>query len=137
MAEVLLQRLLDQAGVEAEVLSAGTMAWPGGGAHPNSIATVARVGLDLSGHRTRPLTEGLARWADVALGMESSHVASVLELDSDAEAHLITDFLIGDTRHGIIDPIGSGPELYEEVFSEIRECLENFVDRVIDRIGGV
>ena len=128
MAEALLRRMFDEAGIPAEVQSAGTLSWTGGPAHPDACAIAAADGLDLDRHEAQPLTEDLVGWADVILGMQKAHVLRALEIDSTADARLITDFdPAGSTRDGIDDPIGLGRNVYAEVFEEIRRCLEGFV----------
>jgi protein arginine phosphatase len=131
MAEALLARLLEQAGMPAEVRSAGTLPWTGGPAHPDAVATAAKAGLDLGRHAAQPLSEELVRWADLVLGMERAHVLQVREIDSTADAHLITEFdPRGRRRDGIDDPIGMGPEVYERVFDEIRQALTGLVAKL-------
>lgn len=127
MAAALLARLMEEAGVAAEVRSAGTLPWCTGPAHPDARATAAREGLDLSAHQAQPLTEELVAWADVILGMQRAHVLQVRQIDSTADVRLITEFDPGGPSGGIDDPIGLGPEVYERVFGEIRRCLERFV----------
>ena len=128
MAEVLLRRLLEDAGIPAEVRSAGTLPWTGGPAQPEACATVADAGLDLSRHEAQALTNGLVAWADVILGMQRAHVLQVRELDSTADVRLITEF---DPERrggeGIEDPIGQDREVYGRVFGEIRRSLDGFV----------
>ncbi len=133
MAEALLTRLMAEAGVSAEVRSAGTLPWCGGPAHPDARATASREGLDLEGHEARPLTEELVAWADVVLGMQRAHVLQVRQLDSAADVRLITEFDPGGSLKGIDDPIGLGPDVYDRVFGEIRRCLEGFVASRFDQ----
>lgn len=128
MAEALLSRLLEDAGIPAEVRSAGTLPWTGGPAHPDACATVAEAGLDLTRHQAQPLTEELVAWADVVLGMQRAHVLQVRELDSAADVRLITEFDSERTGgEGIEDPIGQDREVYARVFGEIRRSLDGFV----------
>lgn len=128
MAEALLRRLLEEAGVEAEVRSAGTAAMTGGPAHPHSRRTAAAHGLDLSSHVARPLTEEILRWADIVLAMQPNHARAVRDLDSTVDVHVVTEFLPRPSREGVRDPIGWGPDVYEDVFDEIRAALEAFVE---------
>lgn len=128
MAEALLQRLLERSGIEAEVRSAGTAAMTGGPAHPHSVETASAHGLDLSEHVASPLTEESLRWADTVLTMHPDHARAVRDLDSTVDVHVVTEFLPGRSKRGIRDPIGWDRDVYEEVFDEIREALEAFVD---------
>ncbi|MBW3660138.1 MAG: low molecular weight protein arginine phosphatase [Gemmatimonadetes bacterium] len=128
MAEALLRRLFVRAGVEAEVISAGTAAVTGGPAHPHSLQTAAARGLDLSSHVARPLSEELLAWADTVLAMQPSHARIVRDLDSTVDVHVVTEFLPEGSPDGVLDPIGWDREIYEEVFDELREALEAFVE---------
>ena len=128
MAEALLRRLFEEAGLPAEVRSAGTLPWTDGPAQPDAVATAAEAGLDLTGHRARPLTQDLVRWADIVLAMQASHLYTVRELDSAADVRLLTEFDPEPRSGGAIeDPIGQSPAVYASVFEEIRRCLEGFV----------
>jgi protein-tyrosine phosphatase len=80
MAEVLLRRRLEQAGVSATVSSAGLH--PGGRpATAHGVETMAERGLDLAPHRSRQLAAGLVQQADLVIGMAREHVreAAVVE----------------------------------------------------------
>lgn len=129
MAEALLRALFAEAGFLAEVRSAGTHAMDGAPAHPDARAVAAEAGLDISAHRSQPLTADLVRWADIVLGMSPGHVARARALDETADIRLITEFDPGG-RHedGIVDPIGYDRGVYVKVFDEIRSCLERFVE---------
>jgi protein-tyrosine phosphatase len=89
MAEALLTRRLLDAGVAATVSSAGLL--PGGApATGHAADTLARRGLDLSGHRSRSLDRSLVDGADLVLGMTREHVREVAVLDPDAYARSFT-----------------------------------------------
>lgn len=127
MAEALLGRMFAEAGVRAEVHSAGTGAMTGAPAHPHARAVAAERGLDLTGHVAQPLTEELLRWADTVLCMQRSHARYARELDSTADVRVVTE--LGERGgEGVRDPIGWDREVYEEVFEEIRTHLEPFVE---------
>lgn len=49
--------------------SAGSIADPGGHVHPEVVAVVSELGIDLAGRRPRPLTDELAARADVIVTM--------------------------------------------------------------------
>ena len=73
MAEVLLRRHLERAGVDATVSSAGL--YEGGvPATGHGVAAMADRGLDLSGHRSRQMDAELLRRADLVIAMARVHV---------------------------------------------------------------
>jgi len=136
IAEALLRQLTEEAGIDAEVVSAGTHATPGWPAHPESQAVAAEAGLDLSDHQAQPLTVELVQWADIVLGMSHGHVAHALALDDTADVRVITEFdRGGQIGHGVGDPIGWGRKAYEIAFTEIRVCLEGFVEDHLRRLS--
>lgn len=127
MGEVILRRMLEEAGVPAEVRSAGTGAADGEPAHPHAREVASEAGLDLSGHVASPLSENLMRWADTILCMQRSHARFARELDSTADVRLISE-LGGGGGSDIRDPIGYDRDVYEDVFQEIQARLEPFVE---------
>jgi len=62
---------------EWKVGSAGTWAKDGLPAHPKAIEAAARLGLDLSRHRTREVTERLMNATDLIVCMQPSHKESL------------------------------------------------------------
>ena len=83
MAEVLLRRHLERAGVAATVSSAGL--YEGGApATDHGVAAMADRGLDLREHRSRRLTDDMVRRADLVIAMTRLHAreAAVLQPDT-------------------------------------------------------
>ncbi len=81
MAEVLLARAAAARSSTAvgpvEVGSAGVWAEPGSPASEGSVAAMARVGLDLSAHRSRRVSAELLDQSDLVVTMESRHVVEL------------------------------------------------------------
>ncbi len=75
------------------VQSAGVSAAPGCAASPEGVAVAARAGIDLSGHRSQPLTPGLAQWADLILAMSPSHLAVVDRVGAGEKEYLECQYL--------------------------------------------
>ena len=73
MAEALLRARLDEAGVAAEVRSAGYLT-EGRPVAALAGQALAEMGLDVGGHRSRRVAEDGLRWADLVLAMEREHV---------------------------------------------------------------
>lgn len=83
MGEALLRAHLAARGAEARVGSAGTLAWDGPATEP-AARVMSERGLDVSGHRSRPLTHALVAGADLILAMTRSHVWGVHAFDAGA-----------------------------------------------------
>ena len=66
MSQALFERV---AGGRHNALSAGSEADPDGHVHPQVIEVMSELGADLSDRRPRPLTDELARRADVIVTM--------------------------------------------------------------------
>jgi protein-tyrosine-phosphatase len=92
MAEVLLRSHLHARGIDAHVHSAGTMYWDGPAAE-HAVAVMLEIGVDLSTHRSRPLTPAMLDEADLVLGMTRSHVAAAGNHSPDAADRT---FLVGE-----------------------------------------
>ena len=119
MAEALARDLLrDQAGVD--VGSAGVFAGDGAAASEQAVDAMGRLGIDLSGHRSRALTPQMIAEADQVYTMTESHRRAVLAQNPEAEIKVQRLDPNGD----ISDPFGGPLEVYEETAAQIRRALE-------------
>ncbi len=135
LAEALARREAEQRGWEGvSVASAGTGAFTGSHASEGSLAAAESVGLDLSQHRSQPLTPELVEQADLVLTMGLHHLAQVVALGGDGKAALISAFAEGadaDAGWSVPDPFGAGIEVYMETL----RALEELVSAVMGRIA--
>src|SRR4051794_7273086 len=75
MAEAIARAELERRGwSNVRVASAGLAAAAGEPATREAVVVAARRGLDLGGHRARQLSAEIIGWADLVLGMSSSHL---------------------------------------------------------------
>jgi protein-tyrosine phosphatase len=81
MAAAFLARGLERAGVDAQVLSAGTNAEVGRPAASPVVETMRGFGIELSEHVSRQLTPQLARGAHVVLGLTREHLREAVMMD--------------------------------------------------------
>jgi protein-tyrosine phosphatase len=96
------------------------MAMPGSRATPAAVSALAGIGVDLSKHRSRPLTVELVHQADVIYTMGKSHRQAVLALVPGA-----ADKVVGlDPAGDIEDPFGSDEALYRRLAGELRKLIE-------------
>jgi protein-tyrosine phosphatase len=79
MAEFLLRRRLEQAGIDARVHSAGLMS-DGQPAPPDGIEVMAALGIDTSPHLSRRMTVEMLERADLVIGMAKEHVREAVLL---------------------------------------------------------
>ncbi len=99
------------------VASAGVAAWTGGHASDNAVEAMARMGADLSGHESQPLTESLVQQADIILTMTASHRAAVLAQFPEAGGRVA---VLDPERRDVVDPIGGTLETYLDCARQIR-----------------
>jgi protein-tyrosine-phosphatase len=113
------------------IQSAGTGASHAAEASPDAVTVAAERGIDLSGHRSQPLTQALVDWADLILAMSPSHLWTVGEMDGAEKAGLLTDFLEGNGYgQAIEDPFGSDIETYRDTYAQLEEAIDAMLDRL-------
>ena len=128
MGEMLLRKLLlERFGREdiAQVVSAGLAASHGGGATPQAVEVMGRLGLDLTGHCSRPLDDSLMSMADLVLTMTRRHREAILAAWPDR-----ADRVFNLRRDGgdISDPVGMPVDVYSQCAEQIRRELSAWVD---------
>ena len=110
------------------VASAGMAAWAGGSASEHAIAVAREMGGDLGGHESQPLTEGLARQADVILTMTAAHREALVARFPEAGGRVA---LLSPDRQDVIDPIGGSLDTYRRCARQIREHLAARLDTLL------
>jgi tRNA threonylcarbamoyl adenosine modification protein (Sua5/YciO/YrdC/YwlC family) len=109
------------------VMSAGIAAEEGGKAAAEAVQVMSDSGLDLRGHETQPLSEPLARHADVIYTMTRAHrEAIVAQWPSAAER---TEVLAAGGAD-ICDPIGGPVERYRCCAERLRAELETRINEL-------
>lgn len=134
MAEGLLRHALKSKN-NVKIVSAGIGAMEGQPPSAHAIEALKRVGIDISQHRSRPLTPELVREADYVFGMTNVHVETAARLFPAAaeKIRLVREFnksLLPEEKE-IPDPIGRTLEVYEQCRDEIIEGIRlilNFIE---------
>ncbi len=123
--------------VVVESAGAGANPFPPGvpmpeiGASDGALLVAMEHGIDLGGHRARPLTREMVAHADLVLTMADRHLARVGELGGAGKSFLLTDFASnGERARGVADPFGGDLATYRVTFTE----LEHEVRRALDRL---
>jgi protein-tyrosine-phosphatase len=89
MAEGLMRHDLNVRGIESDVSSVGTLE-VSSGADPFAVQILAEQGIDISGHRSRMMTEKDLAGVDLVIGMAPEHVRAVALLDPSVFARTFT-----------------------------------------------
>ena len=129
MAHVIAERFSQTRGREMVVKSASTMGLKDVPAEKNAIAVMKEVGLDLTGHRSQPLTDELIDWAEYVLVMEYTHAKHIRTKHPQVDEKLMLLGPMGAT-HEISDPIGGWKYKFRRSRDVIQRCVEGFIDRL-------
>lgn len=133
MAEKLLQHALNAEGGpldQLEVISAGVAAGYGDPASENSVAALKKVKLDLSHHKSQPLTDELIDKAFAIFGMTDSHLDILRHYYQKlpGRVHLMREFM-GEGEDGQIpDPIGQDFDAYCACRDSMIEAIPSVVN---------
>lgn len=133
LAEGLARAEIERRGWKhVEVASAGLSAAQGERATRAGVVVAGRAGIDLKGHRSRPLTPEIAGSADLILAMGPGHVAELRRLGVGERATTLGDFVAGAEGAGpaVPDPFGGNEAIYQETFEELRELVSAALDRL-------
>lgn len=135
MAAALLQHALaaqPDALRNLRVISAGVSARSGEPVSQNSVLALRKVGLDISQHRSQPLTQRMLDEALMVLCMTDSHRA-MIQVQADPvprHLHLFREFLPGSVDKEIGDPYGGPISVYEAARDEMVESIPSLVARL-------
>lgn len=134
MAEKLLQHALaaeDAPLKDIVVVSAGVAAGFGNPASVNSVKALQRVDIDLSRHKSQPLTDELLERAFAVFGMTHSHLDLVHafhpEAEPDVRLHLFREFIGHNETDEIPDPFGASLDAYQACMDSMVEAVPSVV----------
>lgn len=127
MASALLRDALadrPEDGISTEVRSAGASAFGGSPASPEAIEAMARLGIDLTTHRSAALTRELVRNAERVYTMTEAHRLAVLTLDPTADDRVLP-----------LDPEGDVPDPYGGDIDQYVQTAERLLRLVKSRLA--
>ena len=131
MAEALLNETASahQSDIAAE--SAGLHASNGVSATDSACAEMRKLGLDISSHRSRRLTQDLIDRADLILAMSAVQRRRVAGSFPDARGKLV---VLGDyagIKGDVDDPFGGTPEAYSRCAEQLSQLIAALHARLI------
>ena len=133
MAAKLLQHALaaeDEPLNQIAVESAGVSAAANEPASENSVAALKKVNIDLSQHKSQPVTQALIDRAFVILGMTGSHLETLKFFNYSnlpEHIHLFREFIDAGKQTQIPDPFGQNFEAYQACFDSMLEAVPSLV----------
>ncbi len=112
-----------------KIFSAGVAARTGESVSENSVIALKKVGIDISGARSRPLTPQLVTQASLILCMTESHRA-MIQLHFDPvprHVYLFREFMPRTAEKEIGDPYGGPLRVYEAARDEMVEAIPSLL----------
>lgn len=109
------------------VISAGLAAMPGAPASPEAVALLKEMGVDLSAHESRPVTQELLFHCDQIFTMTRSHMESILSAFPELKGRVR---MLSPQSQDVSDPIGGGIEDYARCRDEIAGHLEQLLEEM-------
>ncbi|HEY1764032.1 MAG TPA: low molecular weight protein arginine phosphatase [Opitutaceae bacterium] len=111
------------------VVSAGVASRSGEAASPHSVTALKKVGVDLTGHVSRPITQDLLNRSLLVLCMTESQ-RDMIELTADPvpkRLHLFREFADEDGNREIPDPYGQPLSAYEASRDEMVSAIPSII----------
>ncbi|MDR2862757.1 MAG: low molecular weight protein arginine phosphatase [Puniceicoccales bacterium] len=107
------------------IVSAGTAASDGEPASPNAVRALKNVSIDISAHRSQPVTEAIINGSLAVFAMTGQHLRTLRQQfpKLPAETHLMRVFMEGDVIREIPDPYGMGIADYESCRDSMVEAI--------------
>jgi protein-tyrosine-phosphatase len=106
MAEYMAREWAPICGMDVQVRSASTLGLVDRAADPKVVAVCHELDLDLTPHRSQPLTVELVLWADRIGVMEIQHATAVHDLVPDLPSDTVIPLAAFVGKAEIADPIG-------------------------------
>jgi protein-tyrosine-phosphatase len=145
MAEGLLkQKLTGHLKKKVRVVSAGTDALEGFPPTLRGLHAAAFYRVDLSHHRSQPVTPWLLQHSDLILVMERGHFDTIQRLDPGAapRTYLLKEYSLPSEHSGgilsIEDPISGDESVYMEVYQELDEEMNRilpYIEKAATSVG--
>ena len=114
---------------ELKVVSAGVAAAPGYEASAFSIEVLKQEGLDLSDHRSQPLTQQLVDESLFLLAMTESHrqIIDAIFKVREGQVRLFREFTKPVRNQEIPDPFGGTLVLYKNTLNSVKDAIPSLV----------
>lgn len=138
MAEGLFREMVKNR-QDIEVSSGGVGTFEGQVPSPVAVDAMAELGIDISSHRSKPVTHEMVRHSDYIFVMTYGHLDSMLMLYPFAadRIFLMLEFIEGltPTEREIDDPIGGSINTYRHCRDQMRGALEEILN-VLNLVKG-
>ena len=137
MAETIMQKLVDEAGMSAEFLidSAGLIGYHEGEmADDRMRAHAQRHGYRIT-HISRPIRTSDFRDFDLIIGMDDANIDRLRrlspDLETDKKIHRMTEFCTQKVVDYVPDPYYGGSQGFENVIEILEDACQGLLDFII------
>lgn len=112
-----------------KVISAGTHAASGQPASYHSVKALEKANIDLSDHKSQPVSEEMLKRSVAVFCMSQSHrdILSVLYPEYADRFHLYREFMERPERSDIVDPFGLNASAYENSLDNMVEAIPSLL----------
>ena len=130
IAEVLAPVIGAKHGHMIQAKSASTLGLRNKPADPHSITVCRWEGIDLSPHRSQPITKELVEWADYILVMDRKHASHMYQKFPKSSQDKVLELGSFASMPGIPDPIGKWVFEFWKTKKRIIKGLEGFFKKL-------
>ena len=116
--------------LEWDAVSAGVIAGYGSCASSHGVTVLEELGVDMSPHRSQPVTEELTREASVIVVMTAGHSAQMGAMFREwvrDKLFLLREFHPQYEGGDVMDPIGLSEDIYRHIRDEIDVCMPGLI----------
>ncbi len=129
MASAIMNKIAAENDLDVRIESAGIFAEEGQRASDNAVKALEKYNIDLSQHRTKPVSEDIIKQSDIILTMTAAH-KQILELTSGGNVYTLLEF--SGSSGDISDPYGGDLDEYDECACEIYDALVDVAEKISD-----
>ena len=133
MAAAIMEKIAVENDLDVLIESAGLFANVGGTASDEAIEALDKMGIDLTFHQTKPITEELIEKSDIFLAMTQAHKELLKPMAGD-KVYTLKEY--AGENGDISDPYGGDLEEYEETANEIYDTLVDVAEKIADIQNG-
>lgn len=129
MAAAIMNKIAMENDLDVRIESAGIFAHDGQSASDNAVKALETYNIDLSNHRTKPVTEDIVKQSDIILTMTEAH-KQILKPLAEEKVYTLLEYA-GDSGD-INDPYGGDLDEYRNTAQEIYDSLVDVAEKIAD-----
>lgn len=136
MAEGIAKKIFEESNVEIQVSSAGISADFFSSSSKNAIETLKDLRIDISNHKSQPVTKKNIDENNFILTMTKHHKNFLIAKFPDAADKIFTlSYFACSDNYDIIDPFGGNLEIYKKCADEIYSLIKIIAVKI--KNGGI